>query len=157
MEEITAYFSKYKTLLQVKVQELTTSINAFDDALSGHTNGRISNKPNLHLLHHLLEDIERFATAIHFETEKGEQFNKFTREHIFHTNRKLPSRDVLVPFGQQFMLRHIVDGGSWTAKSGERIQAGNGIRQFWRQTQSSAISTLGAIAKLLITMRLQKG
>ncbi|KAG2213764.1 hypothetical protein INT45_006174 [Circinella minor] len=59
----------------------------------------ISKTPKLHYLHHLKEDLKRFATAIHTESEKGEQFNKFIREHIFHTNRHNPSRDVLELFG----------------------------------------------------------
>ncbi|KAI9492236.1 hypothetical protein BDB00DRAFT_762502, partial [Zychaea mexicana] len=71
----------------------------------------MGSKPKLHILHHIVEDIERFATAIHFESEKGEQFNKFLREHIFHTNRHNPSRDLLVSFGRYTMFRCIVNGG----------------------------------------------
>ncbi|KAI9477116.1 hypothetical protein BDB00DRAFT_776017, partial [Zychaea mexicana] len=71
----------------------------------------MGNKPKLHILHHIVEDIERFATAIHFESEKGEQFNKFLREHIFHTNRYNPSRDLLVSFGRYTVFRCIVNGG----------------------------------------------
>lgn len=85
--------------------------NALPRKANGKDNSRISSKPKLHMLYHLQEDLDRFGTAMHFDTEKGEQFNKFIREHVQHTNRQCPSLDVLKLFGQQFMFRHIVDGG----------------------------------------------
>ena len=71
----------------------------------------------LHYLHHLKEDLKCFATAIHTESEKGKQFNKFICEHIFHTNRHNPSCDVLELFGQQMMFKHIIDGDSHVSLS----------------------------------------
>ncbi|KAI8328553.1 hypothetical protein BC941DRAFT_319796, partial [Chlamydoabsidia padenii] len=68
-------------------------------------------KPKVHILQHLPEDIKRFGCPLHFETERGEMFNKFIREHITHTNRHNPNRDIAIKFGKQVMLRHIMDGG----------------------------------------------
>lgn len=76
-----------------------------------------------------MDDFMRFATAVHFETEKGDKFNKFIRDHVQYTNRQLPPPDVLQPFGQQFMFRHIVDGGFWETSSSERVSAGSGIHR----------------------------
>ncbi|KAI9244212.1 hypothetical protein EDC94DRAFT_667540 [Helicostylum pulchrum] len=97
----------------------------------------ISLKPKLHLLTHPPEDIRRFGCALHYETEKGEQFNKFIREHLLQTNRQNTSRDVAVRFGRQFMFRFIYNGGTFLVcvkKRGEahvyRSQAGYLISKF---------------------------
>ncbi|KAG2207711.1 hypothetical protein INT47_011831 [Mucor saturninus] len=89
-------------------------------------------KPKIHLLTHLHEDINRFGCALHYETEKGEQFDKFIREHLFQTNRQNTSRDVTVRSGKQLMFRFIFTSGSIVVchkRSGEpdrflRSQAG---------------------------------
>ncbi|KAI9354666.1 hypothetical protein BD770DRAFT_293119, partial [Pilaira anomala] len=67
-------------------------------------------KPKLHILHHLVEDIERFGLALQYETESPEQFNKFIREHLFMTNRQYTSRDVAARFGKQFICRQLFNG-----------------------------------------------
>ncbi|KAI9328819.1 hypothetical protein BD770DRAFT_292114, partial [Pilaira anomala] len=71
------------------------------------------NSSKMHIMHHLVDDIFRFGSAIFFETEKGEQHNKFVREGLFRTNRQNPSRDVAVAFAKRMMARHILAGGSW--------------------------------------------
>jgi len=58
----------------------------------------LSRQPKLHTLHHMAEDIRRFGLPVHYETEHGEQFNKFIREEILRTNRHNPSRDIAVAF-----------------------------------------------------------
>ncbi|KAL0073092.1 hypothetical protein F4703DRAFT_1724392, partial [Phycomyces blakesleeanus] len=68
------------------------------------------------LLTHLPDDLQRFGTALHYETEKGEQFNKHIREHLMHTNRLNTSRDVCLKFAKQAVMRHVIDGGSWMNK-----------------------------------------
>ncbi|KAI9325029.1 hypothetical protein BD770DRAFT_334923, partial [Pilaira anomala] len=67
-------------------------------------------KPKVHMLHHILEDIERFGCPLQYETESAEQFNKFIREHLFMTNRQFTSRDVAIRFGKQFICRQIFNG-----------------------------------------------
>ncbi|KAI8138647.1 hypothetical protein BJV82DRAFT_477002, partial [Fennellomyces sp. T-0311] len=73
---------------------------------------RLCSKPKLHILHHLPDNIKRFGCALHFESEKGEQFNKFIQEHLFHTNRHSTSCDVACKFGKQIALQHVIDNGS---------------------------------------------
>ena len=78
MINIPCNFDKYKLLLDTKVQELIAAVNDVDQAFLGRRKGgRLGNKPKLHLLFHVTEDIKWFTFAIHFEAEKGEQFNKF--------------------------------------------------------------------------------
>ncbi|KAI8370189.1 hypothetical protein BD560DRAFT_434851 [Blakeslea trispora] len=64
------------------------------------TRHHFSTRPKVHYLHHLHEDILRFGCALKYETEKGEMYNKFIREQLFHTNRHSPSKDVAVRFWQ---------------------------------------------------------
>jgi hypothetical protein len=71
-----------------------------------------------HSLIHLGDNIRRFGCALHYETERGEQLNKFIREHIHHTNGHNPTRDIAITFGRESMLRHILDGGYWKDKDG---------------------------------------
>ncbi|KAI8139849.1 hypothetical protein BJV82DRAFT_581685 [Fennellomyces sp. T-0311] len=131
MAEIPSDFDKYKRLIRTTVDKLCDDVNAVDAALLGrHKNrkgGRLGNRPKLHLLHHVCEDINQFASIIHFEAEKGEQFNKFIHERIFHTNRHSISVDVLRLFGHHTIFRHIVENGSWLTATEERTTGGPGI------------------------------
>lgn len=65
--------------------------------------GSIYNSSKMHILYHLVEDISRFGSPIFYETEKGEQFNKFIRECLFRTNRHNPSKDAAVAFTKRLM------------------------------------------------------
>ncbi|KAI8636064.1 hypothetical protein BD408DRAFT_377487 [Parasitella parasitica] len=71
-------------------------------------------QPKVHFLFHLEDDIRRFAMPVHYETEHGEQYNKFIREAILLTNRHNPSKDVALKLAKQFVVRHLVNGGSFT-------------------------------------------
>ncbi|KAL0086822.1 hypothetical protein F4703DRAFT_1942034 [Phycomyces blakesleeanus] len=93
-------------------------------------------KPKVHLLHHITDDIVRFGSVLQYETENGEQFNKFIREHLFKTNRHSTSRDVATRFGKQFICRHLCNGGSYVVEK----PAGNGTR--------SVRSSIGDFVKL---------
>ena len=75
--------------------------------------GSVYNSSKMHIMHHLVDDIYRFGSPIFYETEKGEQFNKFIRECLFRTNRHNPSRDAAVAFAKRLMARHVLTGGSW--------------------------------------------
>ncbi|KAL9536875.1 hypothetical protein MBANPS3_012293 [Mucor bainieri] len=79
----------------------------------------VSIAPKTHLLNHLVADIVRFGPAVHFETEHGEQYNKFIREEFVLTNRQVPTRDVAASFGKQFAIHHLLDGGSFLVKCGK--------------------------------------
>ncbi|KAL0582410.1 hypothetical protein ABG067_007741 [Albugo candida] len=75
--------------------------------------GPLNNRLKFHLLYHLKESIVRFGTAIQYETERNEMWNKFFRDVIFHTNRHNPSRDIANKFADEVILRHVAMGGSW--------------------------------------------
>ncbi|OBZ80415.1 hypothetical protein A0J61_11537, partial [Choanephora cucurbitarum] len=80
----------------------------------------LSLQSKLHLLYHLEEDIYRFVLPVHYETEHGEQFNKFMREDIMRTNRHNPSKDVATSFAKQFAVHHIVNDGSFIVTKSRR-------------------------------------
>ncbi|KAI8339280.1 hypothetical protein BD560DRAFT_297482, partial [Blakeslea trispora] len=84
-------------------------------------------RPKVHYLSHLSEDIVRFGCALQYETEKGEMYNKFIREQLFHTNRHPPSKDVAARFAKQETLKHIINGGSWSNRRRQRVRYGKTI------------------------------
>ncbi|OAD74568.1 C2H2-type zinc finger transcription factor [Phycomyces blakesleeanus NRRL 1555(-)] len=94
-------------------------------------------KPKVHYLTHLKEDIIRFGPVLNYETEKGEQFNKHIREHLFHMNCQNTSRDVCLKFAKQVALQHVIDGGLWINSSGNREKSGTGIERFIKDNNES--------------------
>ncbi|KAI7862217.1 hypothetical protein BDF14DRAFT_1959929 [Spinellus fusiger] len=85
----------------------------------------------MHLLSHLHEDILHFRSPIHYETEREEQYNKFIREHILHTNHQLPSCDVAIFFGKKCISMHIFQGGYWQVSGhGGLFTAGAKVKLF---------------------------
>lgn len=119
------------------------------DAFSVIDPARILQKPKLHLLKHLVQNIRRFGPAIRFSTEVFESFNAVFRQCSTHSNRQAPSRDIAKQFGHMERLKHTVCGGYWYDK-GEIFRAGKGIialkdenpilRQYlgWKDTAFSA-------------------
>ncbi|KAI9331639.1 hypothetical protein BD770DRAFT_375807 [Pilaira anomala] len=109
--------SLYLTQVASNYNDLRLSVLYHDEFLKikypNRKGGNIYNSSKMHIMHHLVDDIFRFGSAIFFETEKGEQHNKFVREGLFRTNRQNPSRDVAVAFAKRMMARHILAGGSW--------------------------------------------
>ncbi|KAL0073970.1 hypothetical protein J3Q64DRAFT_1881433 [Phycomyces blakesleeanus] len=101
-----------------------------------------SSKPKVHLLTHLPDDLQRFGTALHYETEKGEQFNKHIREHLMHTNRLNTSRDVCLKFAKQSAMRHIIDGGSWVSKDKMREKYGNSTAEFFKENFNNNVKNI---------------
>ncbi|KAL9557585.1 hypothetical protein MBANPS3_001309 [Mucor bainieri] len=130
-------------LLDGLVQELTARVLLLDNQCIVESDKDesplISLQPKLHLLHHLKADIRRFKPAVHFETEHGEQFNKFIREQILLTNRHDAAKDVAVNFMKQFVVRHILNGGSFLVYKKDKVtkailcrrtEVGYGIKHF---------------------------
>ncbi|KAL9539146.1 hypothetical protein MBANPS3_010437 [Mucor bainieri] len=127
------YTSKI-TNLQVYTESITCVYNNFRRSVLAHDKhlkGRFPTRRNvaqiysiskMHILCHLAEEITRHGAPTLYETEKGEQFNKFIREALFRTNRRNPSRDTATAFGKRLITRHILSGGSWTA-AGRRTAA----------------------------------
>ncbi|KAL9536752.1 hypothetical protein MBANPS3_012395 [Mucor bainieri] len=88
-------------------------------------NGSLVNRLKTHILVHLKEDLVRFATAIHTETEKGEQFNKEIHDALRNTNRQNTNRDVAKIFATKVMIRHLAHGGFVN----DGIEIGEGLKQ----------------------------
>lgn len=128
VRQMNSHFNDYVNEVSKAVDELITEVYHFDIKIANNT--PYSCKPKMHLLRHLRDDLVRFGCALHFETEKGEQFNKFLREHLFHTNRQNPSKDLAIKFGKQEVLRHLINGGSWVSKKKKRVKFGRDIERF---------------------------
>ncbi|KAL9538375.1 hypothetical protein MBANPS3_010977 [Mucor bainieri] len=131
VERIETNFAVYKREVRAAAEatlnalsELThTPVNAADDAMK--TN--LVNRLKTHLLVHLDEDLERSATAIHTETEKGEQYNKEIRDAIRHTNRHNPNRDIAYILARKTVYRHLAYDGH------ERI--GTGLQAYMQMKE----------------------
>ncbi|KAI8328459.1 hypothetical protein BD560DRAFT_464511 [Blakeslea trispora] len=113
MRSVEGELNGYTSLIMSLVKELSDRIFALDNHLI--MNGVFADKilslqPKLH---HLKEDIICFGLPVHYETEHGEQFNKFIREEIMRPNRHNPSKDVATSFAKQFAVHHVVNGGSF--------------------------------------------
>jgi hypothetical protein len=120
----------YLTEVDRAAMDLIKVLYNYDVNHANSKHNPYSSKPKIHFLMHLTDDIKRFGTALNFETEKGEQFNKHIREHLFFTNRLNTSRDVCLKFGKQSMIQHIVDGGSWLNRDGLREKTGEEVVSF---------------------------
>lgn len=128
VRQVENNFSVYIEEMGKAIDELITEVYNFDVATGIST--PYSCKPKMHLISHLRDDLERFGCALHYETEKGEQFNKFLREHIAHTNKKNPTRDLALKFGKQETFRHVINGGSWVSKEGKRVKFGVELERY---------------------------
>ncbi|KAA1094188.1 hypothetical protein PGT21_012514 [Puccinia graminis f. sp. tritici] len=69
------------------------------------------NKPKFHMLFHLPQSIERFATAPLCSTEKFESFNGVLRNVSTHSNKQAPGRDIANSFANYQCLRFLLSGG----------------------------------------------
>ena len=123
VRQVESHFNVYVDKVSEATKELIKEVHDFDKTIKNKT--PYSCKPKMHLIRHLKDDLLQFGCALHYETEKGEQFNKLLREHLFHTNKKDTSRDLALKFGKQEVLRHIINGGSWKSKkNGKRVKYG---------------------------------
>ncbi|KAL0078704.1 hypothetical protein F4703DRAFT_1918941 [Phycomyces blakesleeanus] len=118
------------------VKGLIKQLLVYDKNCELNRHNPYTSKLKAHLLTHLPDNIRRFGTPLHFETEKGEQFNKHIREHLFHTNKLNTSKDIGLKFAKQTMMRHILDGGSWPVENGLRLSRGKGIKTYIDYTAS---------------------
>ncbi|KAL0084967.1 C2H2-type zinc finger transcription factor [Phycomyces blakesleeanus] len=102
IREVDSDFDQYLNNVNNTAHCLVKSLYEYDI----YANTKFSLTLKMHLLLHLKEDIKRFGCALHFETEKGEQFNKFIQTHLVYSNRRADNRDLTFKFGKQDMLRH---------------------------------------------------
>ncbi|EPQ52923.1 hypothetical protein GLOTRDRAFT_46299 [Gloeophyllum trabeum ATCC 11539] len=94
---------------------------------------RIIQKPKLHALPHILEDIRRFGPALLFATEIFECWNAIFRLCSVLSNRQAPSRDIALTLADMERFKHQVSGGWWRSDSGKYVRAGENVRAFLRE------------------------
>ncbi|XP_028413915.1 uncharacterized protein LOC114536761 [Dendronephthya gigantea] len=70
-------------------------------------------KAKLHLLLHLVDDIENLGPANGFSTERFEAFNHFIRGLNVNSNRHASSLDICTKFAKLEKLRFVLSGGKW--------------------------------------------
>ncbi|KAL0080608.1 hypothetical protein F4703DRAFT_1717612, partial [Phycomyces blakesleeanus] len=109
VQEVNSDFDQYLSNVNNTARLLVKSLWKYDV----YSNTKFSLTLKTHLLLHLKEDIKRFGCALYFETEKGEQFNKFIQTHLVYSNYRADNRDLAFKFEKQDMLRHIASGSSW--------------------------------------------
>ncbi|KAF8505214.1 hypothetical protein JB92DRAFT_3084144 [Gautieria morchelliformis] len=89
---------------------------------------RILENGKLHILTHLVEDVERFGPAIQYATEVFESFN-----HVFCmcsvlSNHQSPGQDIARKCASLERVKHILSGSFWLTKDGEWVQAAPQVR-----------------------------
>jgi hypothetical protein len=94
---------------------------------------RITVKPKLHLLTHLVENLRRFGPAILYSTEIFECWNAVFRFCSILSNHQSPSHDIATTLSDMERFKHQVSGGFWKdSATGKYIQAGEKIRAFMK-------------------------
>ncbi|KAL0082044.1 hypothetical protein F4703DRAFT_1863005, partial [Phycomyces blakesleeanus] len=86
-------YNIYINEVEKAVTSLIQELHHYDITCEIEGHNPYSLKPKIHLLTHLPNDLQRFGTALHYETKKDEQFNKHIHDHLMHTNRLNTSRD----------------------------------------------------------------
>ncbi|KAL0079453.1 hypothetical protein F4703DRAFT_1958524 [Phycomyces blakesleeanus] len=86
-DEIESHFEEYLAQVDYAVNNLIKKLHKFDTWVATKEKELTQkddytpfcNKPKVHFLNHLTNNIRRFGPAFNYETEKGEQFNKHSR------------------------------------------------------------------------------
>ncbi|OAD65644.1 hypothetical protein PHYBLDRAFT_176032 [Phycomyces blakesleeanus NRRL 1555(-)] len=92
-EAVRYDYNMYINEVEKAVTSLIQELHHYDITCEVEGHNLYSSKPKVHLLTHLPNNLRRFGTALYYETEKDEQFNKHIHEHLMHTNRLNTSRD----------------------------------------------------------------
>ena len=93
---------------------------------------RIFVKPKLHLLLHLVFDIRDHGPAVLYATEIFECFNAIFRLCSVLSNHQAPSRDIALACADMDRFKHQVSGGWWRADQERFVQAGENVRQYFK-------------------------
>ncbi|KZT28379.1 hypothetical protein NEOLEDRAFT_1161183 [Neolentinus lepideus HHB14362 ss-1] len=110
---------------------------------------RIIQKPKLHTLPHILQDIRRFGPPILFATEIFECWNVVFRLCSVLSNHHAPSRDIAMTLADMERFKHQVSGGWWKDSNGEYVQAGEKVRKFL-QENAKLQRRLGWVSKNIL-------
>ncbi|KAF8524727.1 hypothetical protein JB92DRAFT_2703097 [Gautieria morchelliformis] len=89
---------------------------------------RILEKGKLHILAHLVEDVERFGPAIRYATEVFESFNHVFRMCSVLSNHQSPGQDIARKCASLERVKHILSSSFWLTKDGEWVQAAPQVR-----------------------------
>ncbi|KAI0642270.1 hypothetical protein C8Q79DRAFT_918071 [Trametes meyenii] len=93
---------------------------------------RIFVKLKLHILLHILEDIENHGPGIHNGTENFKSNNGVFRNSSVLSNHLAPSRDIAKSLAVMESHKHVVSGGWWTLDDGSHVRAGSKVRQYFQ-------------------------
>ncbi|KAL7280426.1 hypothetical protein ACG7TL_005354 [Trametes sanguinea] len=111
--------------------DLTVLIGNLLDIWSSIDPQRVFVKLKLHILLHVLEDIEHHGPSIHNSTEGFESYNAVFRESSVLSNHLAPSRDIAQTSAVMESHKHIVSGGWWKNNDGTHVRAGPRVRQYF--------------------------
>ncbi|KAI0947612.1 hypothetical protein AcW1_009325 [Taiwanofungus camphoratus] len=75
-------------------------------------------KPKLHVLPHVIEDIQRFGPPILYSTEIFECWNAIFRFCSILSNHQAPSHDIAITLADTERFKHQVSRGWWRNESG---------------------------------------
>ncbi|KAH9951510.1 hypothetical protein B0H21DRAFT_705735, partial [Amylocystis lapponica] len=90
----------------------------------------ILTKLKLHVLPHLVEDIQHFGPAVLYSTEIFECWNAIFRFCSILLNHQAPSRDIAITLAGMEHFKHLVSGGWWCGADGQYIHSGEKVRTF---------------------------
>lgn len=91
---------------------------------------RILDKPKLHIISHLPEDVHRKGPAHLYSTETFKGFNGVFRLCSVLSNHIAPSRDIALACMGMERFKHQVSGGYWK-QDGAWVSAGSLVRSFF--------------------------
>ncbi|KAI0364661.1 hypothetical protein BV20DRAFT_955717, partial [Pilatotrama ljubarskyi] len=91
---------------------------------------RVFVKLKLHILLHVVEDVDTHGPPIHNATEGFESFNGVFRGSSILSNHQAPSRDIAQSSTVMESHKHIVSGGWWRLEDGSYVRAGGKVRQY---------------------------
>ncbi|KAG2206321.1 hypothetical protein INT47_007335 [Mucor saturninus] len=144
-------FNNSSLFTSLVYMEKIDNFNYYKHILNNTVSETIRSMDNLHhtTVSRRRTEVERFAGGPHTETERCEQQHKFMRELLCYTNRRNGGRDVDIRFAEEYMLRHISQGGLFVKDTSSPFWESCvvGLAGVSRNTNSSKTSglTLGKI------------
>ncbi|TDL13734.1 hypothetical protein BD410DRAFT_779140, partial [Rickenella mellea] len=97
---------------------------------------RIIDKPKLHILLHILDDILLFGPVPLFSTEIFECYNAIFRLCSVFSNHQAPGRDIAVTLADMARFKHVASGGWWKTEDGEYVRAGIEVRKYFEMDKT---------------------
>jgi hypothetical protein len=96
---------------------------------------KITHKIKLRILTYLVQNVQRHGPAVLYQTEVFECWNAIFRFCSILSNHQAPSRDIARTTADMERFKHQVSGGFWKSDTGDWIQAGKSIRQFFQESK----------------------